>query len=704
MAINLDNATFKMFTDFAATAKSASTRAQFESRIELNGEIRTIKPAGGLDFVGNILRLAKYKSANDTVRNLFSDTIEDMFGGADHVPESVQDAMKLEDYGRGKPLTARRILAVKQAIVSYKKIEDDAINTLGGFSAYKKLSKDDADSLHRTVRGILGSCKYPDEAKVLSAVIEKICMTGDGKFRSSGEMEAKANALKANFAELREAAKGNQSILKAGASMLELLGGKSLPQGQIGKLVAFATGKEVKMDVIRRLRADTGPVTIARALIQLEKNIQAALSSANIVFDVYEADNANPVRDFFATAMLQRLGDGKLGKIQQALTGEEAARLENLVETLESWRGKIPIAGLDDGQVNETIMGDAGTSVPEGLRDEIKSAMQGIVLHGKRTMSSIISVITGREVPDLPPNKEVPYNTLMILDDIKDVAKESLQRKKSHYIDQTVSGDGQKADLMRKLISDKIGDYSQIPSRAVLRDISEKTMESLNGKFAGEMNKIVGGGEGTAGLKTFAEIKIGGQALPGDVGKAKDGIAQFVSGGKAKDFASLQGADLRKAQMLLALISPESQKAIAEGFLAGLDGNRARELFDMDSLTPEMLARAGAKVDISMDESGNLTIKLDNTIPIKESAAATDLILPEPGADKRSVRLDLGFRLEIKPDEFERLAKAGDFTFDSKGVTLVPNFKADFDKKFNINIGNMPEDILRQMMEPHQEG
>ena len=39
-----------------------------------------------------------------------------MFGGERNIPDSVKDAMLLKDYDRGKPLTARRILAVKAAI------------------------------------------------------------------------------------------------------------------------------------------------------------------------------------------------------------------------------------------------------------------------------------------------------------------------------------------------------------------------------------------------------------------------------------------------------------------------------------------------------------------------------------------------------------------------------------------------------------
>ncbi len=41
-------------------------------------------------------------------------------GGVDHIPDNVKDAMKMQDYGKGKPLTARRILAVKAAIDAVK--------------------------------------------------------------------------------------------------------------------------------------------------------------------------------------------------------------------------------------------------------------------------------------------------------------------------------------------------------------------------------------------------------------------------------------------------------------------------------------------------------------------------------------------------------------------------------------------------------
>ncbi|MBQ2335825.1 MAG: hypothetical protein II381_05910, partial [Victivallales bacterium] len=106
------NAQFQQFVDFAEAAAKAGKQKAI-ARVdagELGGIVnRTIKPGSG-DWVGiGVGRLSSLKKANNTTRDAFMKAVADMFGGQDHIPESVQAAMKLEDYGKGKPLTARRI-------------------------------------------------------------------------------------------------------------------------------------------------------------------------------------------------------------------------------------------------------------------------------------------------------------------------------------------------------------------------------------------------------------------------------------------------------------------------------------------------------------------------------------------------------------------------------------------------------------------
>ena len=105
------SANFQKFVDFANKAygpngKGEDTVARFKGM-----------PVG--DYKGafaSFRRTADMKTANNQVRDLFRKTVADMFGGERNIPDIVRDNMKLEDFGKGKPLTARRINLVRIAI------------------------------------------------------------------------------------------------------------------------------------------------------------------------------------------------------------------------------------------------------------------------------------------------------------------------------------------------------------------------------------------------------------------------------------------------------------------------------------------------------------------------------------------------------------------------------------------------------------
>ena len=105
---------------------------QFAQQSMATGDTKAIARAGGAD-VNSSLALrnitasttdkafaftrSRYdKAENEVARDLFRQSVIDMFGGESNIPKSVKKAMLLKDYGSGKPLTARRIIAVQQAI------------------------------------------------------------------------------------------------------------------------------------------------------------------------------------------------------------------------------------------------------------------------------------------------------------------------------------------------------------------------------------------------------------------------------------------------------------------------------------------------------------------------------------------------------------------------------------------------------------
>lgn len=430
MAIDINNVNFKMFTDFAATAKQ-SARAQFESKIVPDGEVRTIKAAGGLDFVGNVGRLSKYKTTNDSVRQLFRETVAGMFGCEEDIPDSVLKAMKFEDYGKGKPLTARRITAVKNAIEAFAK-DDNVAAKADGDKAVEKLfnsrgflgemPQEESDELKNTVREIFDTCTSADAREILRKNIVLIVLRGDDSIRSKEEIKAKADAIKANFRELRTAAKGNRQILKAGKLMLDSLAGKSLPPGRIAVLTAFATGKDAKLDAIKRLKPSSGIVSITKALIQVAKNIRAAFATNNIKFGRLDGDISNPQRTFVTEVMLMRLEPAKLRAIQGALTGGNAAQLNYIAGEI-SGKGLSDIPAADE-DINLAVMGNPNEEIPQDLRTGIRDAISFLAIDKMNAASSIIGEILDEEVPELPDNKEWSEDTLIVVEKVKDLLLE----------------------------------------------------------------------------------------------------------------------------------------------------------------------------------------------------------------------------------------------------------------------------------------
>ena len=116
--INGYNDTFKAFVAFAQGRASGDdiARGSFGENGGLAGhEIH----AGTTDRLRNWCNWRREdgeQNANNVTRTLFINAVIDMFGGRDRIPESVKKAMRTNDYGHGKPLTARRILLVKDAI------------------------------------------------------------------------------------------------------------------------------------------------------------------------------------------------------------------------------------------------------------------------------------------------------------------------------------------------------------------------------------------------------------------------------------------------------------------------------------------------------------------------------------------------------------------------------------------------------------
>ena len=124
LEINGYNKDFQSFVNFARIhdglgEKSAIARIGTGVNVQagaLAGRTITASTTDSVRSFFKWFRSSDDKVANNAAREIFKNAIIDMFGGESKIPQTVKDAMKLADYDCGKPLTARRIMAVKAAI------------------------------------------------------------------------------------------------------------------------------------------------------------------------------------------------------------------------------------------------------------------------------------------------------------------------------------------------------------------------------------------------------------------------------------------------------------------------------------------------------------------------------------------------------------------------------------------------------------
>ncbi|MBQ4385885.1 MAG: hypothetical protein II823_08235 [Kiritimatiellae bacterium] len=134
--INGYNDAFRAFTDFATQSVNVGD-AKAIARVETGVDIttgalagRTITAAQGdsLRHMFKWTRSEDNQAANNIARDLFKNAIIDMFDGEKNIPKSVMKAMLMSDYGKGKPLTARRIMAVKAAVDAHFSAPPDKLD------------------------------------------------------------------------------------------------------------------------------------------------------------------------------------------------------------------------------------------------------------------------------------------------------------------------------------------------------------------------------------------------------------------------------------------------------------------------------------------------------------------------------------------------------------------------------------------------
>ena len=670
MALDINNATFRAFTDFAAKnieagQNKAIARASADVQTgALAGRTVTASSTDSLRGIFKWFRAADDQKANDATRTIFKNAIIDMFGGESKIPASVKKAMLEADYGKGKPLTARRIMAVKVAIDSHvSQINDKAAACIE--ECRKKFSGKRIGQVDKLLAPAFDACKGNlDAMEILKKNISKFVYTSTSDFRTVEDVQAKVTALVANLDELKEAAKNDPGVYAAGKDVLMNLG-KPLPKGFFGNLVKAAN--RMSLGDVQNLSGSSSGISINKAVMQLHGAVQTAITASGAENVLEGSEEVMCARSFLVEAAMSHCSKGTLGKIRAALNSETT---RNLVGFYQQCRSDNNSPVKNESEALQKGVGDVGIIGDTYLRllDE------GVNWNTKRLNPAAETTPIPYAEGDF--DMEAIGGDRLIADTI-DMAKHMA-------IDQKVGGEGRGAEAIRNVMRTGLEGTGNVAQNIAQR-LNRNANAMMNWSFCAEMKK---NGVGTQFEK---DIDRGCNATLTDGNKtikltqhfetARNELAQFVTGDDEATYETLKNdEDKAKVHMLMSLISQETEKAGEDGTKHAMDKRESDAGFQFDGYGKQDLASGkGSPAErtyvIEKRADGGIDMHYNMDKPIKgvDDGTTDGDGYPVGAGSKFMCKMDY----TLKGDEFNRLAKLDYSKFDDSEGYQIFNRKVD---------------------------
>ncbi len=615
---------------------------------------RTISAAksDGVGGFSALFRTRNRQSINDLTRELFKNAVIEVFGGESKIPESVKTAMNMQDYGKGKPLTARRIMAVKEAIDNYVNKVQIAYAEAKTHAnhAYAMAGVEGSEEIDERINTVIKSCvEDPDVLPIVIKNMDTLLVRGDGLFRSTDAVLKKIDDIKANFAELKEASQKNPAILAAGKKCITELNGKSFPQGVITEVIKAATS--LPIDDFSKLSALSSGINFHKGVTQFCNNVNDVMNGS-IVQVLEGADDMRPCREFVADILCSRVSKSTLGKIYEAFNTDTAGKVMKEYENIVA--GSINKTGMSRGLIVRTSM-----------------TANAHLMYVNRIKQSIHTYL-GKPVNDFHETdifngnfNHSSVNADLIVNDIKSEASAQLAKDIDLFISQTVHGNGEGVTVLQNVIKRRIGPDSFDPMQTIASFVNQTSQEMVNWSLLDDCKLFA---EGKDEESQFAKDIIrdfdvnlpNGVKMSNDFKVARDQIAQFVTKNPNATYANLNGVLKSKAHIVMSLLSQQIIKAATDGIALGLDPNLNRTAYSITSNQDLNKYTFTLKIDTD----GSLLMNLNTTLDF--GGKCID-ILNDDGMNYTQYIQTAGSKafttmeLEISKKEFDRLASV-DFT------------------------------------------
>ncbi len=653
---NLDSVQFDRFAQFAdlEAARDGKTVARLDADDPLGG--RKISVQTG-DKVHALFRGKTVKGQNDAVRDLFKGSVAEMFGGESRIPAAVKEAMRLSDFDKGRPLTARRIVAVRQAIDIVKADFDTAVEqakaNAEAADLYKGLDADGRARVDELIGEAVKACiADKDAVDVVVKHINRIIQAEGKSLRSVDSIRDKVDRIVANFKELRSFAGKNPDVMRLGKDLLDDLGGKSVPQGILGRIVG-AVGK-AKVDCMKKFSPDATAPDMHKAVVQFYTGLQRAMATSGVEQALEGGDELEPCRNFVACLLVAKCGRERLPDFQATFTSDTLTKLAAIYEKV--FDGRFDGTGLSSGHI-------------DSVKDQAKLYTK--FLNAFKLSVDIQCGVTQKDFRSVVSfSKNFDMNALgagLVLNEIIESARNLMLQYRDEFLAKVVKGSGPAAKMLRGFYGARIGTETHAPVDFVKTLIGQNVMAMFNWTVARECKLLAQGRIGETGFaKNLArglDVNLpGGKKLSMDLDTACDELARFVTRDDNATYAGLDPAAKKKVHIVMGLLTQETERAAFDGHGMALDPKGKASPFTISGD-----ARKDSNVyTLEFTGGGDLALRFEGKRDVASVQSRKATAAAKPGSTFES-----NFSFKILKHEFERLSQLDFSTFDDTAAIQV---------------------------------
>ncbi len=651
---------FQSFVDFASKASKGREIAH------MDGIRHTVAKAssGGVGGFFSLFRSQENKNANDVTRILFKQSVVDIFGSEDQIPESVKKQMSLDDFDKGKPLTARRVLAVKVAIDQHladvSQLQTNVATAKANASlAYAQAGPAGKAQLDAHIATIIQGCSDdPELLNLVTKYLDDILVGGDNNLRSAESVQAKLDGLRANLQEIRELSKKTPALKNIGLQYLDQLRGKSIPQGLIGKIVAAAKTAPIKD--LTSLSASSSAWDIHRGVKQFVDGISKAIDSTGASRVLEGGDELNPTRALLESLIVSRFSKGNLQNIHDALESTPASKLLCLYESVMT--GRLNDSSASPGVKDATVeQGSSYTAYIDRLKQAVDEA-NGIPRDQVHPVDSFRRQFNMSSI-----------NGNAILSDMVASARSKLSRERDSFINQTVQGDVPVARFMRTMFRKVIPAEVYDAGQKIQDDASPCSFRMFNASVACDCKHFA---DGVIAQTTFAKdlqrgfvFMLGDTRLSTDLNTAMNEVARYVAKDPNATYAGLAPKAKATANLIMSMYGQEMNKAAEFGFAKIFDPKHFTPAFMLGMKKDGQEAHT-IRIDITSDHKLFMDYKCDREVDgfVYEGNFT-------PVGDGSQVHA--GLHVEIDADEFDRLTSLDYTKMNVATADLIENGEAN---------------------------